>query len=275
MLNLNNTLIAGGNYRGDKLWNKEASSLDFCFKLYQIETGEAFLYSNNKEFRLQGGEVYFVNGFQIEKQCCPVSFQVNWIHFMSDSLLIKQMLQKLPAIVPISKSVFSNFDSIFKSFSDYFKNLPGSTNQKRQKYIAISLKIQSLLSICIADLFERFDMESIHAEKEDFRLLPALEYINDFYKKEIKLEKLASLCFLSENYFHALFKKKFSITPHNYVLQLRMNEALNLLSNTSLQIKEVARETGFYDAAYFSRTFAKMYKISPRQYRSSMESRIP
>ena len=275
MLNLNNTLISGGNYSGDKRWNKEASSLDHCFKLYQIEKGEALLYGKNQEFRLKEEEVYFINGFQITKQCCPVSFRVNWLHFISDSLFLKLMLQKLPAVVSISKSVFSNYEAVFKTFREYFKNVPLSKNENGRQYISISLKIQSLLTMCIADLFEGYDMDSIHTEKEDYRLLPAIEYINDHYKKEIKLEKLASLCFVSENYFHALFKKKYGITPQNYVSQLRMNEALNLLSNTSLQIKEVARETGFYDAAYFSRTFAKMYKISPRQYRNSKESRVP
>lgn len=275
MLNLNNTLIAGGSYRGDKLWNKKASSLDHCFKLYKIEMGEAYLITDNMEFKLQHGKVYFINGFKIKKQCCPVSFQVKWLHFISDSLLLKQMLQKLPAVVPVSKKILLNYESVFSCFPQYFKNLPFLNNEKEQKYISLSLKIQSLLAICIAEMFEKFDLESFQTDKEGYRLLPALEYINGHYKKEIKLNTLADLCFVSENYFHALFKKKFDITPNNYVLQLRMNEALNLLSNSSMQIKEVAQETGFYDAAYFSRTFTKMYKICPREFRKSREDRIP
>lgn len=80
---------------------------------------------------------------------------------------------------------------------------------------------------------------------------------------------------MSENYFHNLFKKSFQITPNVYILQLRMNEAVNLLANTKLSVKEIAHETGYFDAAYFSRTFSKYFDMSPKQYRNSLDSRIP
>ena len=97
MLNINNTLLAGGNYVGDSSWSKKATSLDQCFKLYYIEKGEALINSMDKTVELTEGNLYFINGFKIESQNCKVAFEVSWLHFSSNSVFLKKFLKyKIP-----------------------------------------------------------------------------------------------------------------------------------------------------------------------------------
>ena len=275
MLNINNTLIAGGYYKGGKLWNKEATSLDNCFKLYHIKEGNAFLFTEEGKVELEPGEMYFINGYKIISQNCPVSFGVNWLHFISDSIFIKQALLNFPVATKLNasckiqlKSDFALFESFFQEYSNNYKGIG-------RNVLASYFKIQSLIIKIISVLVENSDLETFHLSGQGSRLLKAIEFINANYKSTITLKQLAGLCFMSENYFHSLFKKEFTVTPNNYILQLRMNEALNLLSNTNLSIKEVARECGYIDAAYFSRTFSKYFGLSPNKYRSLHSTRIP
>lgn len=275
MLNINNTLIAGGYYRGSKSWNKDATNLDKCFKLYHIEEGEARLFSGDKEYKLEAGGIYFVNGYQIQRQYCPVLFEVNWLHFLSDSIFIKQALLKFPVLTKLSFNCHKQMISDFSLFEPFFKEYFTQKQSISREILVNYFKIQSLILKVVAALSEAADSETFHLSGQGSRLLKAIEYINSNYKKSVTLKHLASLCFMSENYFHSLFKKEFTVTPNNFVLQLRMNEALNLLSNTNFSSMQIAEECGYPDAAYFSRTFSKYFGLSPNKYRSLHSVRTP
>lgn len=275
MLNINNILIAGGQYHGSKLWNKNATNLDNCFKLYHIEAGNALLVSEDGEHELVEGGVYFINGYQIERQYCPVSFRVNWLHFISDSIFVKQALLRFPVVTKLSFPCHNLVLPEFALFDSFFKQYSSRNNSIHKNVLANYFKIQSLILTVLGTLSENADLETFPLSVQGSRLLKAIEFIDANYKSTITLKQLASLCFMSDNYFHSLFKKEFTVTPNNYILQLRMNEALNLLSNTNLSVKEVARECGYPDAAYFSRTFSKYFGLSPNKYRSLHTYRTP
>ncbi|MCG8310730.1 MAG: AraC family transcriptional regulator, partial [Cytophagales bacterium] len=68
---------------------------------------------------------------------------------------------------------------------------------------------------------------------------------------------------LAPNYFHRIFKKNFGLTPYNYMLRLRMEMAVRLLTSTTKSVKEVAFETGYENEYYFYRQFKKHYNYSP------------
>ncbi|NQU53295.1 MAG: helix-turn-helix transcriptional regulator [Bacteroidetes bacterium] len=275
MLNVNNTLLAGGKYKGGLSWNKSATSIDQCFKLYYITRGEALINSENKFYKLEAGNYYFINGFLITNQCCPVSFEVNWLHFITDSIFLKQFLRKLPAVVPISNEFLLGSETVFNSFTHFFDKSSEDRKKRTNEFYSTYLKIQSLLLMVVSNLIHNLKSDLLNPENTETRLMPAIEYINRSYKKGITLKKLSNICFLSENYFHNLFKRSFGVTPNNYILQLKMNEAVNLLSNTNMSVKEIASEIGYYDVAYFTRSFSKYFEISPGRFRKSSEKRIP
>lgn len=75
--------------------------------------------------------------------------------------------------------------------------------------------------------------------------------------------------------FIAFLRRLFGATPYNYILQLKMNETIRLLSYSNLTISEIAHETGYNDVAYFTRAFSKYFDISPGRFRNSLEKRVP
>lgn len=88
------------------------------------------------------------------------------------------------------------------------------------------------------------------------------------YSRRLTLTEAAEAVDLSPTAFCNAFKAMTGTTFNNYLLNYRMQAASKLLTTTLLNISEIAYRVGFNDAPHFSRTFAKYFKMSPRQYRN-------
>lgn len=93
------------------------------------------------------------------------------------------------------------------------------------------------------------------------------EYIDANIISNISLKQLSSLIFRSESQTIRIFKSAFNITPYEYILSKRIENAKLLLNNTNLYIKEISDRTGFCDEHYFSNIFKQKTGISPKEYR--------
>lgn len=71
---------------------------------------------------------------------------------------------------------------------------------------------------------------------------------------------------------HRLFKKATGMSPMQYLIDIRIREARNLLSYSDMSVKEIAYKIGFNDPYYFSRLFKKKVGTSPAAFRSSLFS---
>ena len=81
------------------------------------------------------------------------------------------------------------------------------------------------------------------------------------------MQGLADSFYLDEAYFSRLFKEKTGLSPKQYLLNVRLKRAKELLSETVYPIKEISTATGFSDPLYFSKLFLKKEGISPSLYR--------
>ncbi|UVI30086.1 response regulator [Paenibacillus spongiae] len=97
----------------------------------------------------------------------------------------------------------------------------------------------------------------------------AQQYIRTHYQEDLSLEKVASIVYLNPVYFSQLFKQKTGHGFKEYVIQLRMEKAEQLLSNPKLKLAEVAERIGYQDMRHFSTVFRKKYGVSPSEYRQS------
>ncbi|MHA6892861.1 AraC family transcriptional regulator [Ralstonia pseudosolanacearum] len=85
---------------------------------------------------------------------------------------------------------------------------------------------------------------------------------------KITLDDLASLCALGRFQFLKQFKQTVGMTPHAWLVRLRLERACSLLSTRSKAIAEVAQEVGFYDQSHFNRAFRQAFGVAPSHYQS-------
>lgn len=103
------------------------------------------------------------------------------------------------------------------------------------------------------------------AAGSDRILAPAVAYLQEnLYRPELRIGHLHTLCGVSDTYFRKLFIARFGAGPKQYVQQLRLRRARDILSQGEYgSISQVARQVGFEDPLYFSKQFHKAYGVSP------------
>jgi len=94
-----------------------------------------------------------------------------------------------------------------------------------------------------------------------------MELVQAHLEMPIRVEEMANATRLSTSYFFRAFKHSFSMSPHAYVLALRLARAKELLSESDEQISQVAMACGFADQAHFSRVFRRETGCAPGYWR--------
>lgn len=104
----------------------------------------------------------------------------------------------------------------------------------------------------------------------DRRLRRAIEYIHANYHQEIVLSEIADAAFLSEYHFAHLFKKITGLTPNNYLIAVRLEQAKKLLAETDESISNVSLAVGYTSQSHFTKVFRNFTGLTPAKYRESL-----
>jgi AraC-like DNA-binding protein len=103
------------------------------------------------------------------------------------------------------------------------------------------------------------------------RLDPAIRYLEEHYADETSMTELAQLCRLSSTHFNRQFRQLLRMSPSEYLLALRVQQARGLLAMSSKTVAEVAAATGFYDQSHFTKRFRSATGMTPRKYRQRFQ----
>ncbi len=95
----------------------------------------------------------------------------------------------------------------------------------------------------------------------------SLRYIKSNYTRKIKLTDISSELHINPSYFSALFSQEMGRPFTDYILELRISKAKDLLRNTNMDILDISGATGFENQSYFTKIFRKRTGLTPRQYR--------
>ena len=105
----------------------------------------------------------------------------------------------------------------------------------------------------------------------DTAVANCVRYIDaHFCDPKVDIETVCDVAFISVSSLQRAFAKYFGMSPKQYLIQLRMNRALELLTENELSVKEISFACGFTDEKYFSRAFKKKYGYSPSQLKNHM-----
>lgn len=97
----------------------------------------------------------------------------------------------------------------------------------------------------------------------------AAQYLAVNYHQPLSLSEVASAVNTTRSHLSHLFRKRWELTPSNYLMQLRLQAAQRLLCTTELRVGDVASQCGFTDPLYFSRVFHRAMGLAPSEYRQA------
>jgi YesN/AraC family two-component response regulator len=101
-----------------------------------------------------------------------------------------------------------------------------------------------------------------------FKIRKVINYINENVDTKMQLVDLAALAQMSTFHFSRTFKSYIKLSPANYITKIKIEKSKGLLSDTDLNILQIALEVGFENQSYFSQVFKKEVGNTPEQYRN-------
>lgn len=100
-----------------------------------------------------------------------------------------------------------------------------------------------------------------------------LVHINQNYQSpELSSEMLSEIANLTPGYFGKIFSEFTGMTVNEYIMELRMKKARELLENKNASVNDIAAMVGFQNQSYFSAIFKRNYGVTPNQYRTEFKS---
>jgi len=109
---------------------------------------------------------------------------------------------------------------------------------------------------------------------DDENIITIQEWMHSCYHDEITLEILSEKFGISIRSLNRRFKQATGKSPMQYLQQLRIENAQELLKTSNLSIAEVAFNVGYPDNSYFSALFRKAISVSPKQYRNLVRKKL-
>lgn len=128
--------------------------------------------------------------------------------------------------------------------------------------------IASLLFSLLGEVCNILDEENLRTDDSiDSRLLRIVQYINVNYTKNFNVDDLADIAGFSVSRFEHVFKQHYAVSPKEYIINLKINNAKEIIRYSSLNIADIAYSLGYRDPFYFSRLFKQKTGMSPSEFR--------
>ncbi|HEY8500804.1 MAG TPA: AraC family transcriptional regulator, partial [Clostridia bacterium] len=156
----------------------------------------------------------------------------------------------------------------YKDIGKLFQKMYEEYRHRNKGYIEIIRAYLIELLVKVFRLMDKNTQNNISSQNQRL-ILKAVDYLKTHYNSDIRLEDLATKSFISKNYFSRLFKEVTGINFTDYIQNIRINEACNLLQNTDMKIIDIAYEVGFKDIKFFYEVFKKLTGETPGAFRKS------
>ena len=249
-------------------WHEEAE-----FTL--ISKGKGIYHIDLTEYETEPEDLIFVPPLALHSASSPEGcglvsetyvFHMNFLGGNSTDICSIRYLQPLahhemilPAVIKPEHPAYLSLRKIFGQISNlYDGGIPG---------YELALKALLLQMIFLLLQFKEHvpssdSSNAVHSEK----LKTVLDYLELHYMDAVSVSDLAGLCYFSEYHFMRFFKKHMNMTCVEYLNNLRLEKAVELLEDENASILDVSLSVGFRNLSYFHRAFKKKYHMTPGEF---------
>jgi len=245
---------------------------------------EARMALNHKFVLGENSTIYYSSIERMENNCefsqiTLVGKVVDAVRQMDEELLKKTLASATVEMMMggrMTEAYVNLFiSSVFRQTLDYLESIDISADEifeNPMEVYADMLARQTIKAVADRMYFHLCKVINYISLKKQGKFMgyidKAKRYIEEHYtESDINLEKIAGQIQMSVSYFSMEFKKTVGSTYIEFLTDLRINRAKELLQNTSLKISEVAEMVGYENPSYFNYTFKKNTGKTPGEYR--------
>ena len=237
------------------------------YQLLYVASGKTVFYFNGEPKEVAAGHMVL---FQPKQEQHYEYFAVDrpevyWVHFTGSD--VRNILKHYD--IPLDRHVIYSGSSA--TYAYLFKEMIHELQTCRTGF-------EELLEMYLRQIFllvqrsreERKPTVSSYLQEEiDY----ARKYFNEHYNEDISIEEYAQSRGMSVSWFLRNFKQMTMKSPMQYILTIRINNAVSLLETTDYNVTEISTIIGYDNPLYFSRIFKKQKGVSPSDYRKMLSER--
>ena len=189
--------------------------------------------------------------------------------YPDDILFQQKMLEK------VNKKPFFGNEKSVPELADIVHSILDETRNKKDplyKECIRGLSLALLINVARVDAGASLMSEGVRLKSGFDQVRPALDYIREHYASSMKISEIASVCHVSESHFRRLFEEIIGMTPVEYLNQVRIRKACDLIKKTGYSMEEISVKVGFSTTSTFNRNFKRVTGTSPYQWKKKPEN---
>lgn len=252
-----------GKLRAQKPHTSSRDGLN-SYLFFVVLDGSGTLNYDGVAYTLEANSCVFIDCQKSYSHCSSEKlWTLQWVHFYGPNM--KAIYQKYQERGGNPTFTTTQISEYCHTLEELFTCASSASYVKDMK---ICEKLTTLLTLLMEDSWssEKFNNEN-PASKRNLQDLK--EYLDIHFSEKITLGFLAERFYINKYYLTRIFKEQFGISVNQYLLQLRITHAKQLLRFSTHSIEEIAVLCGIHDANYFARTFKKVEGITPGEFRRS------
>lgn len=241
-------------------------------EIVYVSTGSISITINHNTFIGKPGDIFIINSGEMHEIygiATPLDysafvFDFDILSFRKEDHVQQQFLEP----VLQGKLQFRNRVRNCEKLFPVLKYINERNTQKSDCYMLCTKAalLQVFAYLIEGDQVVIMQEPAIYDEKKQL-LKDIVAYINDRYAEKIALEDIAGHFHMSNKYFCRFFKKSFNKTFVEYLNDVRIENAIYLLTERNLPVTEAAISCGFGNMSYFTQTFRRKKGCTPSQYK--------
>lgn len=243
------------------------------FEITYILDGHARYFVNGKQYEVEKGEIILFNhieahGWEVLSEEMTLLVLIFGSDFIADRTSIFDYDYLLPFV-----ERGSNFQNKIPGTLPYAREIIHIMNEINREYtereVGYALMIKSDILKILTILYRNCERsyasgELLGGKKEAMkRLEKSFQYIKRHYCEKIKLEDVAGISCMSPNYFSSYFRKVTNMQFQEFLIEMRIQKAREMLRTSDEGILDIAEDCGFSNMSNFYRLFRKYTGYAP------------
>lgn len=261
---------------------RDWSVINHChsdFEFHLVPNGKGYINIEGEEFTVNKGEFYITGPYVMHSQVSDrempmeeycLECEINFLDtYISEDIIASKENELLKNVL------YTPYTYIFKDIYNSIGIFEEIINENLKRIPGFFLNVQSLIISLIISLirsvikFENSIYKYTIPEKsiDSFRINRIINFVELNYKRNISLNDIAKVLFLSQRQINRIMLKESGLTFHGYLLNHRIMVAKKLIKSTNKSMEEIAYESGFSSHYYMDQVFKHMGLGTPSSLR--------
>lgn len=235
------------------------------YEIYYLISGQRRYFIENEIYDIYPDDMILIPERQVHKVWNSPDIDANEYH---ERFLLTPRKEDIPEkFLPcFDTHLYRLPEDAKKIILQCFEDLKANSN-KLDEYTTDYNRANLIKILCtLARLPESAKHTSL-LSKNDLLMQEAAQYIQTNCSSQLTLGEIAAKFSYSKEYFSTIFKETTGFGFNEYLNQMRISKAIELLNTTSLPITEISAECGFNDSNYFATVFKKIVGVTPNLFR--------